>query len=108
MHNRVVLLSTVLASAPSSKSRGASEQLVEVESGSAKWSKSIDGAVQRRTCLDMLMQKKEDSKMQRTKPSTKSAGQAREGGTSRWGMQHYGMRSPRLLQHCIMINYDTL
>lgn len=97
MHNRVVLLSTVLASAPSSKSRGASEQL---EGG--KW-KCIDGAVQRRTCLDMLMQKKEDSKMQRTKES-----KAGEGGTSRWGMQHCGMRSPRLLQHCIMINYDTL
>lgn len=102
MHNRVVLLSTVLASAPSSKSRGASEQL---EGG--KW-KCIDGAVQRRTCLDMLMQKKEGSKMQRTKPSTKRARQGREGGTSRWGMQHYGMRRPRLLQHCIMINYDTL
>lgn len=101
MHNRVVLLSTVLASAPSSKSRGASEQL---EGG--KW-ECIDGAVQRRTCLDMLMQKKEDSKMQRTKPSTKRARQGRR-LASRWGMQHYGMRSPRLLQHCIMINYDTL
>lgn len=72
MHNRVVLLSTVLASAPSSKSRGASEQL---EGG--KW-KCIDGAVQRRTCLDMLMQKKEDGKMQRTKPSTQRARPGKE------------------------------
>lgn len=61
MHNRVVLLSTVLASAPSSKSRGASEQL---EGG--KW-RCIDGAVQRRTCLDMLMQKKEDSECKESK-----------------------------------------
>lgn len=53
--------------------------------------------------------KEEDSKLQRTKPTTK---RARKGGRERrerlhWGMQRYGMHSPRLLQH-IIINYDTL
>lgn len=50
--------------------------------------------------------KEEDSKLQRTKRTTKRAS-VRRGRRLRWGMQRYGMRSPRLLQH-IMINYDTL
>lgn len=82
MHNRVVLLSTVLASAPSSKSRGASEQL---EGG--KWSKSIDGAVQRRTCLDMLMQKKEDSEMQRRERAGEGRRNLSLGHATLWNAQ---------------------
>lgn len=81
MHNRVVLLSTVLASAPSSKSRGASEQL---EGG--KW-KCIDGAVQRRTCLDMLMQKKEDSKMQRRERARQGRRNLSLGHATLWNAQ---------------------
>lgn len=76
---------------PPAQSRVAQVSNWKVESGGAKWSKSIDGAVQRRTCLDMLMQKKEDSKMQRTKPSTKRARQGRRnlslGHATLWNAQ---------------------
>lgn len=72
---------------PPAQSRVAQVSNWKVESGGAKWSKSIEGAVQRRTCLDMLMQKKEDSEMQRRERAGQGRRKLSLGHATLWNAQ---------------------